>query len=324
MLFRSLWSDDNIDFIGIDNYMPLSDWREGEDHLDAKWGRIDNPDYLRANVAGGEGYDWYYARDEDRRDQIRSPISDGAYHEHWVWRYKDIRNWWSHYHHERVGGVRRAQATAWVPGSKPVWFTEMGCAALDKGTNQPNKFLDAMSSESMLPHFSDGRRDDVIQAAYVRAMTGFWSDPANNPARAAHGRTGAGRMIDMSRAHVWCWDARPYPAFPARTDLWSDGPAWERGHWLNGRAGAVPLADVVAEICREAGVRAFDTDGLSGLVRGYALSGSESGRSALQPLMLAHGFDAVERDHPQFRRAMLFFVAHAALLMRMRRAMPYR
>ncbi|MFO1139522.1 MAG: glycoside hydrolase/phage tail family protein [Paracoccus sp. (in: a-proteobacteria)] len=291
-----LWADENIDFIGIDNYMPLSDWREGETHLDASWGRIDNPAYLRANVAGGEGYDWYYASDEDRRRQVRSPIQDGAHGEHWVWRYKDIRNWWSHYHHERVGGVRRAQATAWVPGSKPVWFTEMGCAALDKGTNQPNKFLDAMSSESMLPHFSDGRRDDVIQAAYVRAMTGFWSDPANNPARAAHGRTGAGRMIDMSRAHVWCWDARPYPAFPARTDLWSDGPAWERGHWLNGRAGAVPLADVVAEICREAGVRAFDTDGLSGLVRGYALSGSESGRSALQPLMLAHGFDAVERD----------------------------
>jgi hypothetical protein len=183
-----------------------------------------------------------------------------------------------------------------VPRSKPVWFTEMGCAALDKATNQPNKFLDAMSSESVLPHFSDGRRDDVIQAAYVRAMTEFWGDPANNPARAAYGRTGAGRMIDMSRAHVWCWDARPFPAFPGRTDLWSDGPAWERGHWLNGRAGAVPLADVVAELCREAGVRAFDTEGLRGLVRGYTLSGGESGRAALQPLMLAHGFDAVERD----------------------------
>ncbi|UFM66686.1 glycoside hydrolase/phage tail family protein [Paracoccus sp. MA] len=291
-----LWADENIDFIGIDNYMPLSDWREGEDHLDAHWGRIDDPAYLRANVAGGEGYDWYYASEADRQAQRRTEIRDGAHHEHWVWRYKDIRGWWQNRHHDRIGGVRLAQPTAWVPRSKPVWFTEMGCAALDKGTNQPNKFLDAMSSESMLPYFSDGRRDDVIQAAYVRAMTEFWSDPANNPARAAFGRTGAGRMIDMGRAHVWCWDARPYPAFPARTDLWSDGPAWERGHWLNGRAGAVPLADVVAEICREAGVRAFDAEGLRGLVRGYALSGAESGRAALQPLMLAHGFDAVERD----------------------------
>lgn len=33
-----LWADSNIDFVGIDNYMPLSDWRDGEDHADAGWG----------------------------------------------------------------------------------------------------------------------------------------------------------------------------------------------------------------------------------------------------------------------------------------------
>ncbi|MTH33902.1 host specificity protein [Paracoccus limosus] len=291
-----LWADENIDFIGIDNYMPLSDWRDGEDHLDAAWERIDHPDYLRGNVAGGEGFDWYYAGDKDRLAQKRTPIRDGLFDEHWIWRYKDIRNWWLNEHHDRSNGQRRAEATAWVPRSKPIWFTEMGCAALDKATNQPNKFLDAMSSESVLPHFSDGRRDDPLQAAYIRAITEYWGDARNNPAREALGRIPAGRMIDMARAHVWCWDARPYPAFPARTDLWSDGPAWERGHWLNGRAGAVPLGDVVAEICREAGVIAFDTEGLSGLVRGYAANGAESGRAVLQPLMLAHGFDALERD----------------------------
>ena len=30
-----LWSDANIDFVGIDNYLPLSDWRDGFDHADA-------------------------------------------------------------------------------------------------------------------------------------------------------------------------------------------------------------------------------------------------------------------------------------------------
>ena len=35
-----LWSDDNIDFIGIDNYMPLSDWRDGPEHKDAHWPAI--------------------------------------------------------------------------------------------------------------------------------------------------------------------------------------------------------------------------------------------------------------------------------------------
>ncbi len=291
-----LWADADIDFVGIDNYMPLSDWREGEDHLDASWRRIDNPDYLRANVAGGEGYDWYYARDLDRAEQIRTPITDGAHNEPWVWRYKDIRNWWASRHHDRIAGQRSAQPSAWVPGSKPVWFTEMGCAALDKATNQPNKFLDALSSESQLPYFSGGQRNDGVQAAYLRAMTEHWGDPAQNPPRGAYGRTGVGRMVDMTRAHVWCWDARPYPAFPARRDLWSDGTAWSRGHWLNGRATAVPLADIVAEICSDAGVTHFDASGLAGVVRGYLAGGGQSGRAALQPLMLAYGFDAVERD----------------------------
>ena len=291
-----LWADPEIDFVGIDNYMPLSDWREGEDHLDAHWRRIDNPDYLRSNVAGGEGFDWYYASDEDRLAQRRSPIRDGLFDEHWIWRYKDLRGWWMNAHHDRVAGVRAETPSPWVPRSKPIWFTEMGCPALDKGTNQPNKFLDAMSSESALPWFSDGRRDDRVQAAYLRAMTEYWGDPANNPARPARGRNPEGRMVEMARAHVWCWDARPFPVFPARSDLWADGPAWQRGHWLNGRAGAVPLADVVAEICREAGVVATDCEGLSGLVRGYAVDGAQTGRAALQPLMLAHGFDAVERE----------------------------
>ncbi|TRW96877.1 host specificity protein [Paracoccus sp. M683] len=286
-----LWADPNIDFIGIDNYMPMSDWRDGSDHLDAYWKRIDNHAYLLSNVSGGEGYDWYYANDDDRDQQRRTPIRDGAYGEDWVWRYKDLKGWWQNPHFNRPGGVRSEEATEWVPGSKPFWFTEIGCAALDKGTNQPNKFLDAMSSESRLPHYSNARRDDGIQTAYIRAMAAYWSDPASNPAM-ADGR----RMVDVSRAHVWCWDARPYPAFPQRLDLWSDGLAWERGHWLNGRAGTVPLASVVGDICRRAGILAFDTSGLSGTVRGYVLAGDETGRAALQPLMLAHGFDAVERD----------------------------
>ncbi len=291
-----LWADDNIDFIGIDNYMPLSDWRDGEKHLDAAWGRIHNPDYLRGNVAGGEGYDWYYASDTDRAQQKRSPIADGAYGEHWVWRYKDIRSWWMNPHHDRIGGVRQPVPSAWQPGSKPVWFTELGCAALDKGTNQPNKFLDAMSSESKLPHHSNGGRDDLIQQAYIRAMVEHWGDPANNPPRSAFGRMEAGRMVDMARAHVWCWDARPYPAFPAMSNVWADGSAWQRGHWLNGRAGTVPLGDVVAEICRKSGVVHFDVSQLYGVVRGYTLSGGETGRAAIQPLMLAYGFDVHERE----------------------------
>ncbi|WVJ71565.1 glycoside hydrolase TIM-barrel-like domain-containing protein [Paracoccus marcusii] len=87
------------------------------------------------------------------------------------------------------------EATAWVPGSKPIWFTEFGCAALDKATNQPNKFLDAMSSESMLPHFSDGTRNDAIQAAYVEATMAHWRDRPTT------------RSMPMA-CGCWTWTAR--------------------------------------------------------------------------------------------------------------------
>ncbi|MBW4708544.1 glycoside hydrolase TIM-barrel-like domain-containing protein [Roseobacter sp. YSTF-M11] len=287
-----LWADANIDFIGIDNYMPISDWRDGDDHLDVDAGTIYDLDYLRGNVAGGEGYDWYYASDDARNNQIRTPIEDQAHNEPWIYRYKDIRNWWSNPHHDRVAGQRSPTASPWVPGSKPVWFTEMGCAAIDKGTNEPNKFLDAKSSESSLPKYSNGARDDFMQAQYLRTMASYWGDPANNPVSSVY----AGPMVDMDRAFVWAWDARPYPYFPNTSSLWSDSENYGRGHWLNGRTSARSLASVVAEVCAKAGLTDVDTSQLYGTVRGYLVDDVNDARASLQPLMLRYSFDAIERD----------------------------
>ncbi|WP_227285308.1 glycoside hydrolase TIM-barrel-like domain-containing protein [Boseongicola sp. H5] len=472
-----LWADENIDFIAIDNYMPLSDWRDGPDHADVAWGSIYNTDYLRANVAGGEGHDWYYASSEGRVAQRRLPIEDGstglslsgfletmapgvsgsfavAYRQEtvvfsgqvrfpdtaveatlweagaagfgawmgvrdagatfrlragdgssaktasdtgtvvldlatdllpfdglihelvwelrpvapghvklwidgrlvgmssisdgsgmlggywagaadtrwtgpidpanvtrgepvapwpetdagelsiyeavsdgptnapWVYRYKAIREWWASPHADRRGGYQLATPSPWVPKSKPIWFTEFGCGAVDKGSNQPNKFLDPKSSETALPYFSDGRRDDLIQAQYLRATIAYWSDPANNPVSPIYGAP----MVDLSKAHVWAWDARPWPAFPNKRDIWSDGENYGRGHWITGRVSGQPLAMVVAEICEKAGVTDYDVSGLFGFVRGHVSSDIETARARLQPLMLAYGFGAVERD----------------------------
>ena len=288
-----LWADDTIDFVGIDNYMPLSDWRDGTDHLDAQHSdSIYALDYLAGNVAGGEGFDWYYHSPEARAAQRRTPITDGAHGEPWVYRYKDLRGWWENLHHNRIGGARAAEPTGWLPGSKPIWFTEYGCAAVDKGTNQPNKFLDLKSSESSLPRYSSGARDELMQMQYLRAVADHWRDPAHNPVSAAYG----GPMVDMTRAFVWAWDTRPYPFFPNNRALWSDGRNYARGHWLNGRSAALPLSELVAAICRRAGVNDFDTSGLYGYVRGYVVDEVADARAALQPLMLRYGFDAVERD----------------------------
>ncbi|MCB1343172.1 MAG: glycoside hydrolase TIM-barrel-like domain-containing protein, partial [Pseudooceanicola sp.] len=271
--------------------MPLSDWRDDAGHLDGQaWDRIYNLEYLRSNVEGGEGFDWYYHSPAAEAAQVRTPISDGAFGEPWVWRYKDIRGWWENEHFERIGGVRQANPTPWMARSKPVWFTELGCAAVDKGTNEPNKFIDPKSSESRLPKFSNGRPDDLIQRQYLRAVLGYWAD--NNPVSDLY----AGPMIDLDNAYVWAWDARPYPAFPNNRGLWSDGDNHRLGHWLNGRAGTRTLASVVEEVCARSDLSAIDTSALDGIVRGYLVDEVGSGRAALQPLMLRHGFDAVERD----------------------------
>lgn len=177
------------------------------------------------------------------------------------------------------------------PQFDAAWADEYGCPAVDRGTNQPNLFIDARSSESALPRGSTGRRDDLIQMQYLRAYAEHFADPANNPQSPLYG----GPMVDMSRAHVWAWDARPFPQFPALREVWSDGDSYRRGHWLNGRASAVPLGAVVAEIAGRAGLSAIGTDRLYGAVQGYEVTRVATGRAAIQPLSLAYGFDAAER-----------------------------
>ena len=188
-----LWAHPAIDFVGIDNYMPLSDWRDGPDHADAAAGSIYDLAYLTGNVAGGEGFDWFYASARGSRPPDPHRDIGRRYGEDWVFRYKDIAGWWSSPHRNRVGGVRSGAPTAWLPRSKPIWFTELGCPAVDKGTNQPNVFFDPKSSESFVPYYSNGSGDEFIQYRYLQAMFAYWSDAANNPRSDVY----AGRMVDM-------------------------------------------------------------------------------------------------------------------------------
>jgi hypothetical protein len=108
-----LWADENIDVIGVDWYAPLTDWRDGEAHLDrALAPSIYEPAYLEGRIEAGEAFDWHYPSDEDRAQQERAPITDGGYDEPWVFRAKDLRSFWANAHHNRPGGVRDATPTA--------------------------------------------------------------------------------------------------------------------------------------------------------------------------------------------------------------------
>ena len=292
-----LWADSNIDFVGIDNYLPLSDWRDGDDHLDAAtWDSGRDAAYLRANIAAGEYFDWYYASDADRDSQVRSPIVDGATGKPWVFRPKDIASWWANAHYDRPGGVESATPTDWVPEGKPIWFTETGCPAVDKGPNQPNVFPDPKSSSGGLPHYSTGTRDDLVQRRFIAAVLAYWDpddaafDEAANPVSSIYG----GRMVDHAAIHLWTWDARPYPAFPLLTDVWSDGANWETGHWLNGRMGAPTAEALVAQILSDYGAADGAIGDLDGTVDGYLVGQVMSARDALEPLSRLLMFEAAE------------------------------
>lgn len=282
-----LWADADIDAIGIDNYMPMADWRDGEGHLDAGVaGAIYDLDYLKGNIAGGEGFEWFYASDTDRANQVRTPIVDGAYGEDWVWRYKDLVSFWSEHHYNRVGGVRSGTPTAWVPESKPVWLTELGCGAVDKGPNAPNAFGDPKSAEDKRPPFSAGTPDPLIQRQMLRACHQYWRETgAHNPVSGVYGA----QMLDAERMYLWCWDARPYPAFPGMPEIWSDAANYDTGHWLNGRLGAASAEELLVAMATEFGVPVEKIDTRAPLVHGLGIEAVTSLRDASAGLVEALG-----------------------------------
>ncbi len=292
-----LWADPAIDAVGIDAYFPLADQREDGDP-DGNANPYALAPLAKA-VAGGEDFDWYYASEEDRRAGLRTPITDGAYAKPFVYRAKDLAGWWGNVHVERVGGVELEVQSPWMPASKPVWLTELGVPAVTFGANEPNVFVDAKSAESRIPRFSDGARDDLVQRRALEAVLGYWSgehphlEQGENPVSPVYG----GPMLDPGRVHLWAWDARPFPAFPAHEDLWSDGANWHRGHWLNGRLGSVSLAGLVDALARDFGLPegVLERAEFGGMLDGIALGGPITLRAVLEPLLAAHGIVAVDR-----------------------------
>ncbi|RIJ20392.1 hypothetical protein D1224_14805 [Henriciella barbarensis] len=276
----ALWASPDVDFVGIDWYPPLGDWRGDANHLDVLAGFRGSSDaaYLAANLQGGEAYDWCYASPEARAAQDRSPILDSAYGEPWVFRQKDIENWWKNAHYPRPGGTRSSTPTSWTPGLKPIRLMEIGFPAVDRGTNAPNVFYDPKSSESALPHFSDGTRNDALQRRALEVSLSYWrSQPF------------------VEATFAWAWDARPWPDFPVREEVWSDGPNWSLGHWLNGRSGLVPLSAVIEDLSSLTGVEMV-SDGLEGLVEGLVIPTPSTLRSVLEPLQALHRFSCHEDE----------------------------
>jgi hypothetical protein len=252
----ALWASPNIDMVGIDAYFPLSDAVQTGYDLDT----------LRAGWTSGEGYDFYYT-DDTRTTQ--APLA-AAY----AW--KNIDWWWNNTHTNPDTIV-----TDWVPGSKPIWFTEYGFSSVDGCANQPNVFIDSSSSESAYPRFSRGRVDFMAQRVAIAATETEW---ASSPM--------------VVNKFLWTWDARPYPYWPDLRNVWADGGNWVTGHWVQGKLGSSHVAAAVASIMARAGVDPERTaiDALQILLDGFVIHERVSARAVLEQLMRAYFFTLKESE----------------------------
>lgn len=134
--------------------------------------------------------------------------------------------------------------------------------------------------------------DRVVQRAAIEATEEFWTDPANNPVSPLNGR----QMVE--RRFVWCWDARPYPFFPALTNVWSDGENFRLGHWIEGKIGNMLLSEIVRDLCLRAVLTEedFDVSALDDEVVGYVVTERKPIRDMIGVLQTAYFFDAFESD----------------------------
>jgi hypothetical protein len=86
-------------------------------------------------------------------------------------------------------------------------------------------------------------------------------------------------MIDTDRTAIWCVDARPYPVFPARADIWGDTHLFSTGHWIDGRGGFSDLKTIISDICNRAGVvhefENFDNATIDGFIMNKPMSAKD-------------------------------------------------
>ena len=284
-----LYASSNIDLVSFDNYMPLSDWTTGNCGLDAENWLVPAPTgtwppgpsafsgigmsgqptihsipYLKANIEGGEKFNWFYndsnnlgigfdpigtdlrvsLPEGDRLTQSRNQY----YPNQQLLANKQLRWWWNNYHYaiyddgDGTGWSPHGPYTEWNPQSKSITFAEYGFPACDRGTNQPNVFYAPDSVESFTPFWSIWdpsqsvvgnywpRRDDELQLLALQAVYEYWVTDGNNET------SGSGvPMIQTAFMSVWNWDARPFPTFPQMADVWGDTGNWSAGNWLGGK-----------------------------------------------------------------------------------------
>ncbi len=254
----SLWSSTNIDFIGISAYFPITDEPQPI--------RGFSKEQIIEGWTSGEGYDYYYTDPDNRTGKRTFSLARDAW--------KNIAHWWENAHLQSNG-----IPTAWIPESKPIWFTEFGFPSVNACTNQPNVFVDNTASLSEYPHYSNRTIDILAQRIAIDATLDKWANS---------------NMVE--RSFLWAWDARPYPYFPNLSNVWSDGSNWPTGHWIQGKLGLSNVAAIISDLTNRVGLNSEDINvtNLNDILYGYTITNQSAVRSYLESLRSAYFFDIVE------------------------------
>lgn len=137
-----LWSNQNIDFVGIDYYMPLTDSEEVDISINE----------IKAGFYSGEGYDYYLSYTGERLE-FNNDCD----------RWKDLAGWFSSKHWAWDPESEESYKTAWVAESKRVIFSEFGFRSVELASNTPNVYGDVM------PKHSSGKVDFPMQMRAIHA-----------------------------------------------------------------------------------------------------------------------------------------------------------
>jgi hypothetical protein len=184
--------------------------------------------------------------------------------------YKNLNYWWSHVHTNPNNS-----STNWVPESKSIWFTEYGFRSVDCSSNEPFKEVGS------LPRYSLGSSDFYAQRIAIEATEMAMANSSF-----------------IENKLLYCWDARPYPFFPNRTDIWADGINWKYDYCLNGKTGISNANVLIYQLFRDAGIdeSLIEMVDVDEFVDGFVLNNSLSVRDVLYLLQKVYFFDCVESE----------------------------
>lgn len=136
-----LWSLEEIDFVGIDAFFPLT-YTTDSNNAQIQWDKGIHYDYILDN------------------EKITHCKKEDAC--------KKIKLWWESYH------INPDQnKTNWKPKLKKIWFTSFGFASIDKSTNNPEILINQDTKN--FPYLSSKEEDCTIQEEAINTTLDYFN-----------------------------------------------------------------------------------------------------------------------------------------------------